>query len=392
MRPNLMDRRRATTLVAILAAGNLVYLAAIVWLEFAAPALDGFTSKDPRLPDFGAFWAAGRLALEGTPELAYDWALHRAVQSRELGFDYPGWMPWYYPPHFQLLVAPLATVPLWLGMAIWTALTLALYAWVCWRILPDPVALVAALTAAPTSITLALGQTGFLIGGLLGVLLLNLDRRPIRAGLALGLLSIKPQLALALPFALAASGRWRVLIAAAITVLAMAALVWALLGVTTWVAFVDSIPQTSGIVDELNERWEMYASLYGWERNAGIGFMPAMLAQGVLAMAILGITVLAWRSPLLQLEIKAALLCFATAAVTPRILNYDLHILVIGALFQLRHALRAGFYAGEQLLLAAVVLAAFLSLLFAPGVMGLLAPALFVGCWLGHGRRLRPAT
>jgi hypothetical protein len=38
-------------------------------------------------------------------------------------------------------------------------------------------------------------------------------------------------------------------------------------------------------------------------------------------------------------------------------------------------------------LLAAVALAAFLSMLFPPGVAGLLPPALFLGCWLGHVRR-----
>ena len=61
-------------------------------------------------------------------------------------------------------------------------------------------------------------------------------------------------------------------------------------------------------------------------------------------------------------------------------------------LFQLRHALRAGFYPGEQLLLAGVALAAFLSVLFAPGVAGFLALALFIGCWLGHGRSRRAMT
>jgi hypothetical protein len=90
----------------------------------------------------------------------------------------------------------------------------------------------------------------------------------------------------------------------------------------------------------------MFASLYGLERYAGIAVVPAILAHGVLGLAILGVTIAAWRSPRLNPDIKAALLCFATAAVTPRILNYDLHILVIGALFQLRHALRAGFYSG----------------------------------------------
>jgi hypothetical protein len=386
MHPNLMDRRRAATLVAALAAVNLLYAVGIIWHEYAVPAMGGVARNDLPFPDFAAFWAAGVMALEGTPALAYDLAAHKATQASGLGFEFSGLMPWLYPPYFQLLMTPFAAVPLWVGMAAWIAVTLALYLWVCWRILSDPVALLGALAAAPTAIILVNGQTGFLIGGLLGLLLLNLDRQPVRAGIALGLLSIKPQLALALPFALMAAGRWRVLIAASLTLLVSAILAWAVLGAATWIAFFGSITQSADLLSGVTERWDMYGNLYGWERYAGVDFLPAILIHGALALAILGATVAAWRSPRLSPDIKAALLCFAAAAVTPRILNYDLHILVIGVLFQLRHALAHHFYPGEQLLLAAVALAAFVSVLFAPGVTGFLAPALFVGCWFGHGR------
>lgn len=387
MRPNLMDRRRTATLVVALAILNLSYAAALVWREYAMPALGEAARNDLPFPDFAAFWAAGALTLDGTPGLAYDWAAHKAAQASGLGFEYSGWMAWHYPPHFQLLVTPFAVVPLWVGMAIWVTLTLALYLRVCWRILPDPVALAGALAAAPTAMMLVNGQTGFLTAGLLGLFLLELDRRPARAGLALGLLSIKPQLALALPFVLVAAGRWRTLGVATATVLVSAAVAWALLGTATWAAFFSSITQTTSIFQAVEGRWEMYGSFYGLERHAGIAFLPALVAHGALALTTLGMTIVAWRSPRLSPEIKAAVLCFATAVVTPRILNYDLHILVIGVLFQLRHALRAGFYPGEQLLIAGITLAAFLSMLFAPGVTGLLALALFAGCWFGHVRR-----
>jgi hypothetical protein len=197
MRRNLMDRRRVSTLVVVLAALNILYAAGIILHEYATPAFDGSSTGDLPLPDFAAFWAAGVMTLEGTPALAYDWAAHKAVEASGLGFEFSGWMAWHYPPHFLLFVTPFAAMPLWVGMAIWVGLTLAIYLRVCWRILPDPIAMAGALAAAPTAILLVNGQTGFLTAGLLGLLLLNLDRRPVRAGVALGLLSIKPQLALA---------------------------------------------------------------------------------------------------------------------------------------------------------------------------------------------------
>ena len=83
------------------------------------------------------------------------------------------------------------------------------------------------------------------------------------------------------------------------------------------------------------------------------------------------------------------MVCFATVAATPRVLNYDLHILLIGALFQCRHSLAHGFYRGEQPLLAVAALGAFVALLFSPGLNPALALALFTGCWIGHGRATR---
>ena len=308
------------------------------------------------------------------------------MEAAGLGRDFNGLMPWHYPPHVQLAVTPLAALPLFAAMALWVGATLALFLWTCWRILPHPNAVLAGLAAAPTALTLVNGQIGFLIAALLGLALLDLDRKPLRAGLLLGLLSLKPHLVVAVPVALIATGRWRAVLWAAAATVALAALSWAALGAETWGAFVASITQTSGVFAGEAGRWTMYASPYGGLRFAGLAFTPALALHGAVALAALALMVRAWRAPGLTPEIKAALLCFAAVAVTPRVLNYDLHILVIGALFQTRHALARGFYPGEQLLLAAAALAAFLSMLAAPGLNPVLAPALFAGCWWGHVR------
>ena len=70
------------------------------------------------------------------------------------------------------------------------------------------------------------------IGALISVLALTATYfwpdRPIRAGVAIGLLAIKPQLGLLLPLALAAACRWRTMVWASATVAALigASLVW----------------------------------------------------------------------------------------------------------------------------------------------------------------------
>ncbi len=383
LRPDRIPRRRATALLAALAALNLAFAAVLIVPSYVTLTVPG------QIPDFAAFWAAGRLTLEGAPALAYDWQAHRAAEVAGLGRDFAGWLPWHYPPPVQLAVTPLAALPLFGAMALWVGATLALFLWTCWRIVPHPNAVLAGLAAAPTAMTLINGQIGFVIAALLGLALLDLERRPARAGLLLGLLSFKPHLVVAVPVALIAAGHWRALATGAASVLALAALSWAALGAETWAAFVASIPDTTRVfagTGAAEQDWAAAAGAYGWLRYLGAGFGPAMAAQGAVALVVLALTVWAWRAPATTPETKAALICFAAVAVTPRVLNYDLHILVIGALFQTRHALKHGFVPGEQLVLAGAALAAFVSMLAAPGLNPALAPALFACCWLGQVR------
>jgi hypothetical protein len=378
---------RATALLAALAFLNLAFAAALIVPSYVTLDAPG------QIPDFAAFWAAARLALEGTPALAYDWQAHRAAEVAGLGRDFDGWMPWHYPPPVQLAVAPLGALPLFAAMALWVGGTALLFLWTCWRILPHHNAVLAGLAAAPTALTLINGQIGFLMAALLGLALLDLDRKPLRAGLLLGLLGFKPHLVAAVPVALIAGARWRAVLAGAATTVALALLSWGVLGGDTWAAFIGSISDTGRAFSGTGagtQRWVMGASAYGLLRYLGGGFGLAMALQGVVALVVLAITVKAWRSAAVCPEIKAALICYGALIATPRVLNYDLHILVIGALFQTRQALRRGFYPGEQLVLAGAALAAFLSMLAPLAANPLLASALFAGCWWGHVRRWSP--
>jgi hypothetical protein len=380
------SRANAAVLLAAMAAINLLYAAVLVWTAYASPA----AGQSRPIPDFVAFWAAGRMTLDGDPGGAYDWARHRAVEVAGLGFDFTGLMPWHYPPPFQLAVTPFASLPVWTAMALWVGLSGALYLYTCWRILPGWVTVAGALAAAPTAMIIVNGQTGFLLAGLLGLALLGLDRRPLRAGVLLGLLAIKPHLVAAIPLPLFAAGRWRVIAAGAATVAAMVLASLALLGPGSWSAFIHSVRYSGEVFQGAHGRFIMYASPYGAARLAGAGFPTALALQAGVALATLAALVAAFRSPALAPALKAALICFGTAAIAPRILNYDLHILMIGGLFQVRHGLARGFFPGEQVVLAAAFLGAFVSMLFPPGIAWALAGALFWACWLGHCRR--PAT
>ena len=68
--------------------------------------------------------------------------------------------------------------------------------------------------APAVAVNLFIGQNGFFFAALLICGLINLDRRPLLAGLCFGLLTIKPQLGLLLPVMLVLTQRWRVIAAA----------------------------------------------------------------------------------------------------------------------------------------------------------------------------------
>lgn len=383
-----VTRRRAAQVLAVFAGFNLLVAAALLALQYPpAPGAD-----DTTVPDFLSFWAAGRLAVEGTPWLAYDPVIHREVQRAAIGVAFEHWLVWYYPPLFQLLLMPLGALPLAPAMALWVGGTLALFLFACHRILPDRLALLGALAAAPTLINLVNGQTGFLVAALAGLALLWHRQRPPAGGAALALLAIKPHTVFALPLMMLAAGRWAVLLWAVAALAALVAASLLVLGVGTWAALLDHGQVVGGALGDADRRWDLNATLYAALRLLGLGPAPSLALHAAPALAALWLTARAWRSPAVTPEVQAALVCFATALATPRLLNYDLHILTIGVLFQMRHAARHGFFRGEAWLLGAVLLALEVSVFAPPFLTPLAAPALFMGCLFGHaGAALRGA-
>src|SRR5580698_7914946 len=70
---------------------------AVGWVAAARCGLD-VTGK-PLGTDFTSFWTASKLALAGSPQLAYDIAAHHAQQTALFGRD-TGYAAFFYPPIF----------------------------------------------------------------------------------------------------------------------------------------------------------------------------------------------------------------------------------------------------------------------------------------------------
>jgi len=303
-------------------------LAAILYLATSHGLIDA--NGKPLGPDFVNVYAAGEMARDGHAAQVYDWPTHhRAEQAVFPGRDIP-YYGWHYPPLFLLIALPLAALPYAWSLLFYLAATLAAYTATMWRIVkPDRTALLIALAFPAVFVNAFHGQNGFLTTALLGGGLLLLDRRPWIAGILLGCLAYKPQLAaLALLMPLITL-RWRVVVSAAATVAALTLATIALFGIETWQAFFASGTLTRSIVLEAGSTgWEKIQSVFAGVRMVGAPVIVAYALQGIAAIAAITATIWAWRSKV-PYALQCAVLCLATPLVTPYILDYDLVLLAL---------------------------------------------------------------
>jgi hypothetical protein len=162
-----------------------------------------------------------------------------------LGPGYPG-QNWSYPPNFLVLTAPFGLFPYLPALALWTAFGIAVFVGLVGRQV-DRHALSVIMLSPAAVFCLISGQTSLLTAGALLASLAWLDRRPIIAGVLIGLVTIKPQLGLMVPVMIA-SRRWTVFVSATVTALALAGLTTALFGWQAWLDYIRMGLPTQNLV------------------------------------------------------------------------------------------------------------------------------------------------
>jgi hypothetical protein len=195
--------------------------------------------------DYVNVWAAGKLALEGHPALAWDWAVHKQVQVEMLGRDYVGDYAWHYPPPFLFVAMALAQLSYAAGLVVWAAASFVPYLAMMRGLFGQRFGILAGAAFPAVVANTMAGQNGFFTAALVGGTLVLMPARPILAGICLGLLSYKPQYGLLFPLALIAAGQWRTFIAAGVTTAALALSSWLAFGTESWQAFFHWMPMFS---------------------------------------------------------------------------------------------------------------------------------------------------
>src|SRR5258708_33402996 len=168
-----------------------------------------FDEKGLGIPtDFVNVWSAGRLVLDGYPALAYDWDIQKQVQVAVLGQSYDGNFAWPYPPPFLFVASLLAHFPYPVAFIGWAAASLVPYLAIMRAIVGRPFGWLLAAAFPVVFTNTLVGQNGFLTASLIGGTLYLMPKRPVLAGICLGLLRYKPQYGLLFPLVLIAASQW----------------------------------------------------------------------------------------------------------------------------------------------------------------------------------------
>jgi hypothetical protein len=329
----------------------------------------GFARLSPwhsGLVDFDVFHIVAQRVWLGDADLVYQFEKFLDMQRAASGSD--SFMPWTYPPQFDLLLAPFALVPTGTAYFLFIAATLVFYLIVLRSIAANYFVLALIVLLPAIEVTIACGQNGFLTAGLIGLVCLCFEERPIAAGLALGLMVIKPHLAITFAAYAILARRWIIVVTAGAVVLVSSLLCTLVFGPQIWAALMQSVHDSAIFLERGYYPLFRMISLYAGLRTVGLPASAAFLGQTVVAAGCLGIIAIACYR---QFPARwcLGLVAMLAVSISPYAYDYDFPIFGIGLALVLPELKRdAGEGERTVIYLAAMIIGAYGNLLAA--VMG----------------------
>lgn len=284
--------------------------------------------------DFPNFWMGGKAALSGKVAIltninAYNiWLHHLFGGDAGLADRYV----FSYPPDILPLLEPLGDLSYGTALYLYSALSVALAAFMGWW-LSGRVRLGAVIMALSPGllVTVFFGHPDMIIAALLVPGLILLERRPVIAGLLLGVATVKPQLGLVIALVLVVRFNWRAIAAALVSAGLLVGLSVILYGVAPWLSYFHVIiPFEEGVPKLIYARHLFYFTptvfaVFAWLRLPFNWAMGLQLACGAAAAAI---ALYIWtKSKDEALRTLAVLL--ATTLFLPYLNVYDLTVVVL---------------------------------------------------------------
>jgi hypothetical protein len=285
--------------------------------------------------DFLHFYTLGSLALRDRGDFLYDMRGQAVVTLERVPQAGGAFYLPLYGPQVSLFFAPLARLAYSWALTAWLSLNVVIYALCCYAIWKRCAnlqsygwAVLILAVAFPGFFHLILwGQTSglALLCFTSGFLAINSERHFL-AGLAIGSLIFKPQLALAAAAIFLFSGEWRTVLGAISAVVAQLALAWAHYGTSVMRSYLQALSKIPNVAPLLEPRLYQTHSL----RSFWSLLLPwpglAFTCYVVCAIAVLLVAIRCWRSRA-PLNLRYSVLLLATVLVAPHLTVYDLVIL-----------------------------------------------------------------
>ncbi|MEM8773468.1 MAG: glycosyltransferase family 87 protein [Pseudomonadota bacterium] len=294
-------------------------------MEFAFPQ---FMQK-PVLLDFDAFHLTGKMISEGKLADAYNSEMFK-LQQHHLPGAGEGVLYWSYPPPYNLLAAALGSLPIWLSYALFISVSLGLYVTVARALAGRDffLAIIPLITIFP--LIIRSGQNGFLTGALIGLTCLLILRKSSFAGVPLGMMVLKPHLAVGVAAWSLLNRKWRMVASAAVTVFILCLLTTAVFGFDVWFWFFSAIETTQLSLREGAFPLFRMSSVFAFGLSIGMDLQSAILLHvlGVVtAICALVVLLRSVASPRVGLGASV----FVSALLSPYSYDYDLAMLGIAA-------------------------------------------------------------
>ncbi|MCP1834175.1 hypothetical protein J2R76_002512 [Bradyrhizobium sp. USDA 4532] len=303
--------------------------------------------------DFLSFWAASSQALAGHPAEVYLPELHQIAEATYSQGEYEAF---FYPPTYLVVCLPLALAPYFVSFFAFMGTTGALFIASILRITRSPWSLIAILAYPPFYFNLAAGQNGFLTTSILGFGLTILNQQPRLAGAVLGLMAIKPHLALGLPIALIVTRRWLTLAWAGIAAVGLAISSYVLFGSDTWRNFFDISHSARATLENGHVNFWKFQSIFVMVRTFGTSVTTAYVLHGIFALCAVCALVWTLRKPI-NAAAERSIILLACLLITPFLLFYDMLIMALPLAWMLREWQDGGFPPWSKLVLCAVFFA-----------------------------------
>ena len=285
--------------------------------------------------DFLHFYTLGSLALAHRGADLYNMTAQSQVAAERVpaaaGIRY---LP-LYPPQVSIFFAPFARLPYAYALIFWLALSALIYGACCyalWRACPNLrqhklTVVILALAFPAFWHLIAWGQTSALALACFTVAFFALRaQRKFLAGLALGCLIFKPQLALAAGIIFVVALNWQIIAGALLSAGAQLTVAWLYYGPDPLRAWMRTLLNVPSLLPLLEPRLYQTHSLRSFWSMLVPWPSVALALYVTTALLISALTIACWRGRL-SLSLRYSALMLATVLLAPHFTVYDLVIL-----------------------------------------------------------------